>query len=264
MTKGGSLLSCFACWRDWVPRGIAVLALALSGVGAAHADDVAIGSLQLGYVNGYQQASFYNLTGPGLGCDGVEYEVCNGITIDSWALTLTFTAEGDTDPATDGFVSPLTFSSQSPADEIGPYGGVAPYTGGASGTWQIPLYVGNPGEPACPPCDYQLTQVEFSGTIDPLDLPLTVGSPGNTSTFAAQPTFDSIWAVPPIDYTGLTNPEFFGDAVDVLVSPASSVASIPEPASLPLLGGELLFVIGLLKLLCSRAANGRFRRADRT
>jgi hypothetical protein len=186
--------------------------------------------------------------------------------VDNWTLTLTFSSEGDTDPVTDTFTSPWSFSSLSPADDIGPYGSApafTPFTGGASGTWQIPLSVGNAGEPSCPACDYELTQVEFSGTLSTGQLYLGAdpNNLNNDGLFNANPNFDAIWSIAATDYTGLTNPLFFGDSTDVFVSPASIVASVPEPASLPLLGGELLFVIGLLKLLYSHAKD-RFRRAS--
>lgn len=265
MTKAGLVrFDALATGRQSVVRGIAILALALMGAGASQAGTVAIGAIGLSYSGGNQELAFYNLTGSTTGCQafGPQYGVCNGITIDSWTLTLTFTSAANTDPITDTLVSPLTISSQGNTNEIPPFDGSTPYTGGAV-TWQIPLIYGDPGEPACPPCDYELTQVEFAGTIDAGSLPLYVGSDLNTglgttdTSFNALPAFDDIivWQNGlSADYSGIpsTTPQGLLDFGDVLVTdqlPSSS--GTPEPGSLLLMGGGILAVL-LLKRLRTR------------
>jgi hypothetical protein len=222
--------------------------LSLSVVSSLTADMKAIGQLNLGYVTGFQVVSFSNFTDTTLGC-GVsgnpgEYPVCSGANITSWTLTLTFVNPdpGNTSPSYGLYSSPLVIQS-GPSDNIAP--GSAPYSGG-SVTWELPLNFGNPDEPACPPCDYQITQVEFSGTLASSDLPLKLGNsstyngndPSTYSIFNAQPTFDAVWSIPSTDYSSLSNPMFFGDpnGFDVLVSDQPPVSSVPEPSSFSLLG----------------------------
>ena len=209
-------------------RGIAVLGLALLAAGSLPAATVAIGQLQLTNSNGYQALTFYNFTGVGNGgCDGVEYEVCNGITIRSWSVTLTYTNTGNSNPTNAPPPSKVTFTSGA-SDAIAPYSvSGAGYTGSLSGTWEIPLTGAGGTEPACPPCDYQLTQVELSGTIDPANLPFTVGSPGSTSQFGANPNFDTIWAVQSSDsskpgFVDYSSPQFFGGQYDVVATDQQS------------------------------------------
>ncbi|MGD0498822.1 MAG: putative Ig domain-containing protein, partial [Bryobacteraceae bacterium] len=217
-------------------RGIAVVGLALLAAASLPAASVAIGQLQLTNNNGYQALTFYNFTGSGNGgCDGVEYKVCNGVTINSWTLTLTYTNTGNSSPTNAPPASTVTFTSGG-SNVIAPYSGSGPgYTGSLAGTWEIPLTGVGGTEPACPPCDYQLTQIELSGTINPANIPFTVGSPGNTSQFGANPNFDAIWVVQSdstkpgfVDYS---NPQFFGGAYDVTVNDQQPPPAISTSAN---------------------------------
>ena len=281
MTKAGLSHFYFACWKDWVPRGIAILALVLSGVGAAHADVctanpnecVAIGQLALeadanitGSPTGLQDVLFYNNTGSGAGCQGNagEFPVCNGVEITNWDLTITFANTGDPTNllAPPNLLTPpsLTFSD---SVGIGPYNGT-PFMGGTGLTdlsWQLPLDVNSS---SCPPCDYQISQIEFSGTISP-GLLYTGSNPNtsNDTSFNALPTFDTVWTVPdyssniaglPPDAGGLPILDYFGNSQfdpiidDVLVS--GQAASVPEPDSVLLLlfmAGTLAGAIGFMK-----------------
>src|ERR1019366_1855483 len=93
-------------------RGIAVLGLALLAAGSLPAATVAIGQFQLTNANGFQELTFYNKTGVGNGgCDGANYEVCNGVTIQSWTLTVTYTNTGSSVPTTVPPASPAVFTS---------------------------------------------------------------------------------------------------------------------------------------------------------
>jgi hypothetical protein len=198
-------------------RGIAVLGLALLAAGSLPAATVAIGQLQLINANGYQLLTFYNRTGVGNGgCDGVEYKVCNGVTIQSWTLTVTYANTGNSTPSVAPGASPLTFTSAGP-DAIAPYSGSGPgYAGSPStGTWEIPLTGIGGTEPACPPCDYQITQVRFSGTFNSANIPFVVGSPSSQSEFGANPTFSTTWTAPASLYGATLNPSFFGSQFDV-------------------------------------------------
>jgi len=197
-------------------RGIAVLGLALLAAGSLPAATVAIGQLQLTNRNGFQALTFYNFTGTGNGgCDGVHYQVCNGVTVQTWTLKLTYTNTGNSAPTNAPPPSTVTFSSGS-TNPIAPYSGSGPgYTGALTGTWEIPLTGVGGTEPACPPCDYQLTQVEFSGTFNSANIPFTIGTASNQSEFGANPTFDTVWAIPSSDYPSNLNPAFFGDQHDV-------------------------------------------------
>jgi hypothetical protein len=198
-------------------RRIAVLGLALLAAGSLPAATVAIGQLQLTNANGYQLLTFYNKTGVGNGgCDGVEYEVCNGVTIQSWTLTITYANSGNSTPNVVPGASPLKFTSTA-SDAIAPYSGSgAGYTGSPStGTWEIPLTGIGGTEPACPPCDYQITQVQFSGTFNSANIPFVIGSPGNQSEFGANPTFSTTWTAPASLYGASLNSAFFGAQFDV-------------------------------------------------
>jgi hypothetical protein len=197
-------------------RGIAVMGLALLAAASLPAATVAIGQLQLTNANGYQALTFYNFTGVGNGgCDGAHYEVCNGVTIQTWTLKLTYTNTGASVPTNAAPGSTVTFSSGS-TNPIAPYGGSGPgYAGTLAATWEIPLTGVGGTEPACPPCDYQLTQVEFSGTFNSANIPFTIGSASSQSQFGANPTFDTVWSIPAADYGANLNPQFFGDQVDI-------------------------------------------------
>jgi hypothetical protein len=238
----------------------------LAGTNHLFADQVAIGQLALSYDNGFQDVSFFNFTGLGQGCqvNGAQYSVCNGVTIQSWTMTIDFTNENPSDPTPsyDNTLGPsLTFTS-SLSDTIGPYDGVNTYLGGSSGTWQIPLSFGNPDEPLCgPTCDYQITQVTFSGIISAVDTPFRLGNSGtydagNPSTytaFNAQQTFSAIWNVSGADYSGLILPQFLYDTTDVFVSdqaappppPPPPPPTLPEPASLGFFGSGALTLVAL-------------------
>lgn len=236
-----------------------VAALALAPVSAA---TVGIGTLQVLYNNGYQQVGFLNLTGSDQGCqnngDPGEFPVCTGVNISSWTLQINFAAQGGY--ANSLFNSPLVFTSSGAGDSIGPFNGLAGFTGGSSGTWQIPLtnLAGfyNNTEPACPPCDYQISSIEFSGTISAIDIPFKLGQTGGATpfnagdpatytVFNAQTTFDTIWNVPAGDYSSISSlpdPSFFADfgfaasGADVLVSDQQQLPpSVPEPGSILLL-----------------------------
>jgi hypothetical protein len=218
---------------------------------------VGIGNLQLSNSYGFQEVSFFNYTGIDQGCQvngsPGEYPVCTGVDIASWALTITFTDPG----GSLGNSLEVTFTG---TDNIGPFDGMNPFTGGLSGTWQIPLSFGTVGEPPCPPCDYQITKIEFSGMLSAVDVPFELGQwvsfdPGDFSTytiFNAQLPFDSVWTVPSTDYSNL-DPAYDGafllDSNDVLVSDQLS----PEPGSLFLMAAGLA-AIGFMKriLNCRR------------
>lgn len=249
-------------------RLLSSIALVLAAAGSLAADEVGIGQLNLTNLNstGYQAVTFYDLTGPDAGCqEGLgPFSVCNGVTITNWTLTVTFTNEapGNASPSYGlFFTSPLVETWTSPADDIGPYdpsvnNGYG-FTGGLSGTWEIPLnFGGNPDEPPCPAadistpsCDYQITQVQLSGTISAVDTPFKLGlSVGNGGDFdASDPstytiftpvsTFNAIWNVPQSDYySDLSDPLFFGDpsGFNVMVSDQAQASTVPEPGSLGL------------------------------
>jgi hypothetical protein len=252
------------------------VALVLAAAGLLAADEVPIGQLNLTNLNstGYQAVSFYNFTGPDFGCqEGIGlFPVCNGVTITNWTLTVTFTNEspGNASPSYGLFSSPLVETWTSPADDIGPYdpslnNGYG-FTGGLSGTWEIPLnFGGNPDEPPCPAsdtslpsCDYQITQVQFSGTISAVDTPfklgLSVGNGGNFDAsdpstytiFTPVSTFSAVWNVSQDDYySNLSDPLFFGDpsGFNVMVSDQGTPSSVPEPGALGLTGMILAFAV---------------------
>jgi len=247
----------------------------LAGTNYLFADQVAIGQLALSYDNGFQDVSFFNFTGLGQGCqiNGPQYSVCNGVTIESWSMTIDFTNENLSDPAPsydNTLTSPLTFTSGL-SDTIGPYDGTNPYLGGSSGTWQIPLNFGNSDEPSCPPtCDYQITQVTFSGVISAVDTPFRLGMSGtydasNPSTytvFNAQQNFSVIWNVPSGDYSSLILPQFLYDTTDVFVSdqaapPPPPPPALPEPASLGFFGSGALVLVALRYRHLQSASRGR-------
>jgi uncharacterized repeat protein (TIGR01451 family) len=209
-------------------RGIAALGLALLAAGSMPAATVAVGQLQLIDNNGYQALTFYNKTGAGNGgCDGVEYQVCNGVTIQSWTLTITYTNTGNSTPRIAPPPSPATFTSTA-ADTIPPYNGSGPgYTGSpTTGTWEIPLTGIGGTEPACPPCDYQIAKIEFSGTFNSANIPFTIGSPGNQSEFGANPSFDTVWTAPASLYGNSLNSQFFGAQFDVMATDRQSAPLI--------------------------------------
>jgi hypothetical protein len=258
---------------------IGILIFTLVAACPLFADLEAIGNLNLTNLNstGYQAVSFYNLTGTDQGCQGAtsEYPVCTGVTITDWSLTITFTNENplDTSPSYGLFTSPLTFSWTGSADDIGPYDPTVNngygFTGGLSGTWEIPLNFGNSDEPACPAsdtsspsCDYQITQIEFSGAISPVDTPLELGltgvyngsDPSTYTVFNPALTFDEIWNVPAADYYSPGDPTFFGDPTgfDVLISDQTSV---PEPYGLLLMATVLLAIACVRSFSRSRQRN---------
>ena len=200
------------------------------------AASVAIGQLQLTNAHGYQSITLYNLIGQGNGgCDGALYRVCNGIAIRSWTLTLSYSNPGNSSPTSAPPGSTLTFTGGS-SDVIGPYSGSGDgYNGSRAGAWEIPLAGVGGFEPPCPPCDYQLTRIEFSGAIDSAGLPLSVGAPGNASQFGASPNFDAVWLVQSNDpsqpgYVDYGNPGFFGGLYDVVVTDQSSGPAAAELA----------------------------------
>ena len=209
-------------------RGFAILSLVLAGAASMTAASVPIGQLQITNSGGYQLLTFYNLTGQGNGgCDGAVYRVCNGITIRSWTLTLTYANPGNSNPGNAPPASSVTFTS-GPSDAIGPYlGSGSGYTGSRSATWELPLTGVGGTEPACPPCDYQLTNIDFSGTIDSSGLPLSIGSPGSVSQFGAKQAFQAEWVAQSADpsqpgYLDYGNPQFFGGTYDVVVTDEAS------------------------------------------
>jgi hypothetical protein len=218
---------------------------------------VGIGLLQLSNAQGSQEVSFSNYTGIDPGCqmngNAGEYPVCSAVDIASWALTITFTASGGyVNPS---FNSPLAFIG---TEHIGPFDGTNPFIGGLSGTWEIPLNGVGGTEPDCPPCDYQITQIEFSGTLSAVDLPLKLGQwstfdagvPSTYTIFNAQSAFDSVWTVPSTVYSGISNPSFFSISNDVLVSDQpSSIPSVPEPGGLFLMGAGVAAIISLKRSL---------------
>ncbi len=222
--------------------------------GLLPAGTVAIGQLQLGDNDGYQTISFFNNTGASAGCGigGSEYLACTSVDITSWTLTVDFTNEnlGDPDPSyPNNLSSPLVFTGGS-GDTITPFDGTTPFTGGVSGTWQIPLSFENSDEPDCgPTCDYQITEIDFSGNIDPSDLPIRLYSgqtydgsdPSTYTTFNAASSFSFTWLVPASDYTALSDPAFFSDAADVLIGDESAT---PEPST-------YLLVVAALLALCA-------------
>jgi hypothetical protein len=225
-------------------RAFVLVTFALLPGGSLFAGSVAIGQLQLGENNGYQTISFFNNTGGSAGCGvgGSEYLSCTGVDITSWSLTLTFVNENPSDPGAsyvNTLTSPIMFSSGL-GDVIGPFDGNNPYIGGLSGTWEIPLSFGNTDEPDCgPTCDYQLTEVDFSGTIDTSDLPMRLyngqiydGSDPSTYTiFNAAGTFSAGWTISPDDYATLADPAFLSDQTDVLISDQAPASSTPEPST---------------------------------
>ncbi len=261
------------------------MALVLAAAGSVAADEVAIGQLNLTNLNstGYQAVSFYDFTGLDSGCqNGLgTFQVCNGVTITNWALTIAFSnqAPGNASPSYGLFTSPLTETWTGSADDIGPYdpsvnNGYG-FTGGLSGTWEIPLNFGNSDEPPCPAadssspsCDYQITQVQFSGTISAVDTPFELGlsaanggnfDPSDPSTytiFTPVSTFDAVWNVPQDDYYSptLTDPLYFGDpsGFDVMVSDQASPSTVPEPSGFMLMG--TIFTALLWKRGAIRAA----------
>jgi hypothetical protein len=244
-------------------KKIWILGIALVAAGALCGDTVAIGQLQLSAdASGYQDLSFFNLTGSSSGCQvyGSQYAACSGVDITNWALTITFTNENppSMDPSAsynNTLTSPLVFTSGAP-DTIGPYDGANAYIGGSSGTWQLPLNFGNSDEPACGPgpCDYQITQVVFSGTISPADLPIQLGNsatynsadPSTYTVFNADSTFSTTWMIPGSDYS-ISSPFFLSDSTDVLVNEQVSISSVPEPVNLRLLCACVLASIILLR-----------------
>ena len=217
-------------------RGIVILGLVLFGSSLLPAASVAIGQLQVTNVKGYQLITFYNFTGQGNGgCDGAVYRVCNGVTIDSWTLTLRYANSGNSNPTKAPPNSTVTFTSGA-TDAIPPYGGSGPgYVGSLAKTWEIPLTGVGGTEPACPPCDYQLTKIEFSGKINANNLPLLVGSPGSTSQLGANSNFAAVWTVQSSDstapgYVNYGNPQLLGGQYDVFVTdqPLTPVLSISK------------------------------------
>ena len=236
--------------------------LALISVGSLAAANVAIGQMQLTYGGGFQQLLFNNMTDTVTGCqEGVsQYTVCSGANIESWTLTLTFTNEnpGNASPSYGLYSSPLVITS-GPSENIAP--GVSGYSG-ISTTWQIPLDFQGADDLACPPCDYQLTKVEFSGTLSATDLPLKLGNSAtyngaDSSTYttfsppATSPTFDDTWLIPPSDYTSL-DPTFAGqllfDQTDITVSDQPlTTPGVPEPGTVLLVSAGLAAAIGYRK-----------------
>ena len=250
-------------------RLLSSMALVLAAAGSVAADEVAIGQLNLTNLNstGYQAVTFSDFTGLDSGCqNGLgTFQVCNGLTITNWALTIAFTnqAPGNASPSYGLFTSPLVETWTGSADDIGPYdpsvnNGYG-FTGGLSGTWEIPLNFGNPDEPPCPAagssgpsCDYQITQVQFSGTISAVDTPFELGlsaanggnfdtsDPSSYTIFTPVSTFNAVWNVPQDDYYSptLTDPLYFGDpsGFNVMVSDQASPSTVPEPSGFILTG----------------------------
>ena len=204
-----------------------------------HADVAPIGQilLQADTQAGSQDLYFFNATG-GFGCAGNTvappdqvFSVCNGVNIDSWSLTVDFNSYNNA-PVT----SPLQLSGTGP---LGP-GSLTTL----AGPGVIPLTQFGP----CPPCDAQITQVVFTGTIDGKDTPFFLGdavggaspypnpyNPSDPSTytvFNAITTFSLVWNVSPSDYTGDPAQLLF-DGASVEASD-QTLASVPEPSSISL------------------------------
>lgn len=250
------------------------MALVLAAAGSLAADEAPIGLLNLTYSTGFQEVTFDNFTGVDYGCQGLgSFSVCNGVTITNWTLTISFINEnpGDPNPSYPTFTSPLVKNWTGAADDIGHYDPSlnfgSGFTGGLSGTWEIPLSFGNSDEPPClaadtssPSCDYQITQVEFSGTISAVDTPFKLGlagtydggNPATYTIFTPVSTFDAVWNVPQADYYCPQNsqdcnpdPSYFGDpnGFTVTVSDQAVNATVPEPGAFALTGSILVAVL---------------------
>ena len=247
------------------------LSLTLLATGSLFASQVAIGNLGLQYNSGYQEVTFSNFTGLA-GCTawGAPYSVCSEVDVSSWSLTITFAPQlgySDSTPA-----SPWTLSG---TDTIGPYDGSNPYVGGVGGApvWAIPLSGVGVLEPDCPPCDYQISQLVFSGTLSLASVPFRIyngstydgADPSTYSVFNAKTTFSTTWNVSSNIYSftgtgGLVYglPGWFPNdsGADVLVDEQNSpppTPGVPEPGSLLLMAAGLAAAC-LLKRLSSLSA----------
>jgi hypothetical protein len=224
------------------------MAVALGGVFQLSAADIAIGELSLTAPNfGQQTVSFYNLTGTTTGCEqtGPQYDVCHGISIDTWQLEVDFTANVAGLPP-----SPLIFASNGPGDIVGPTdASFDPYTGAVGNPWTLSFDQVNAG--CDPDCDAQISQIVFSGAIDSTALQLfndadaPGGQPYVLDTLPSA-SFTATWAIPASDYTNDSDSLF--DETDVTISDVAAPApGTPEPGSFfQLAAGAILIGIGFL------------------
>jgi hypothetical protein len=225
-----------------------IMALALGGVLHLSAADIAIGQLSLTGPNfGGQTVSLYNLTGATTGCEqaGPQYDVCNGININTWQLEVDFTANAAGLPP-----SPLIFTSNGPGDIVGPTdASFDPYTGETGNPWTLSFDQVNTG--CDPDCDAQISQIVFSGTVDTTALQLfndadaPGGQPYVLDTLPSA-SFTTTWAIPVSDYTN--DPDNLFDQTDVTISDVAAPApGTPEPGSIFLfMAGTILTGIGFL------------------
>lgn len=214
---------------------VAAAALLLASTWQLSAD-TAIGtiSLQQGLIqNGYQTVAVNNFTGSPNGCASLDpnYAVCNGVTMENWRMEIDFTSQ------LSGLTSPLVFTSQGSQDNITPTSVIDSYTGDQSDSWTLPFDVTNT---SCTPCDYQITQIIFSGVLDTTTLLLYDGDPNGpyTTETLNSTAFSTTWVIPQNYYTD--SPGSLYDTTDI------DVTQTPEPGSfILLLAAGVAF--GLLK-----------------
>src|SRR6185312_9534190 len=192
-----------------------ILLSAFAGVCHLSAQTADIGKITLSGPNfGYQTVGVYNYTGPVDGCEQLasQYNVCNGVSITRWQLTITFTAN-----ASGLAPSPLVFASNGNNDAIGPTNANNDaYTGQAANPWTLSFNLRNAG--CNPSCDAQISSITFSGTIDAGSLNLydsSAAGPYILDSLATQ-NFSVTWTIPATDYT--TTPGSLFDTTDILVT----------------------------------------------